>query len=247
MSGIMSWFIGSDGKAQMGVPVKGNPAHVSPGVPQNNAATKRTYAKRGANAAAKVYPQKLAVKATKEETGYVDLASNSYALDTTGSIVLIATVAQGASTSQRVGKKVQWKSIQCRGRYIANSTAQQNDCAMLVVYDKRPTGTLPAITDILVTVNPTAFNNDANSGRFQILKRVDFSLAGNSALATDTSIKQADFFLKVNRQAEFAAAGTGAIGDISLGALYLVTVGNNAAGTAAASMAAGFRTRFIDF
>jgi len=40
------------------------------------------------------------------ETGYVDLAVANYALDTTGSIVLLATVPQGTSVQQRVGKKI---------------------------------------------------------------------------------------------------------------------------------------------
>ena len=53
-----------------------------------------------------------------------------------------------------------------------------------------------------------------------------------------------DFWLSLgNRPVTFKAAGTGAIGDIEEGALYLVTVGNTAAGTAAAALAASFRMR----
>ena len=44
----------------------------------------------------------------------------------------------------------------------------------------------------------------------------------------------------------YKAAGTGAIGDIEEGALYLVTVGQVAAGTAAAAMRVAFRLRFLD-
>lgn len=216
----------------------------------DGAAKKASKAKRraidryGAAAVQKYYSPRLV--RYPGETGFVDLASNAYNLDTTGSIVLLATVPQGTSTSQRVGKKIQWKSLQCRGRYTANSTAQVNDCAVLIVYDKRPTGSLPAITDVLVSASASSFNNDANSGRFVILKRKDFDLTGNSALATSTSAKSADFFLKINRPCEFAAAGTGAIGDISMGALYLITVGSNVAGTTAATAALAFRVRYTD-
>lgn len=191
-----------------------------------------------------------------KETGYVDLAVANYALDTTGSVTLLNTVAQGAALTQRVGKKIVMKGLLCRGRFENNSQALLNDCAMIIVYDKRPTGALPAVTDILVTANAQAMNNDANSGRFKILKREDFILIGNYTQAappvsngniSDCLAKDADFWLNLkNLPVVYKAAGTGAIGDIEEGALYLVTVGINAAGTAAAAMNAGFRLRFLD-
>lgn len=190
---------------------------------------------------------------SSQETGFVDLAAATYAFDTTGSIVLLATIAQGASVNQRVGKKVVLKSIQGRGQAVNGTTAANNDVAFLIVYDRRPTGALPAITDILNTATSKSFNNDANSGRFTILKRWDGMLLGpiTGVIATeqltDCSAVSTDFYLDLKkRPLNFKAAGTGAIGDIEEGALYLVTVGINAAGTAAASLDMGFRTRFID-
>lgn len=188
-----------------------------------------------------------------KETGFVDTALANYNFDTTGSIALIATVAQGASVNQRIGKKALWKSLQARGQAFSGTVSAINDCAMLIVYDKRPTGALPAITDILVTASAGAMNNDANSGRFSILKRWDFVLLGNftGVLATqqltDVTAASADFFLNLkSKKVDFKAAGTGAIGDIEEGALYIVTVGSQAAGTSAAVLNIGFRTRFVD-
>lgn len=188
-----------------------------------------------------------------KETGYVDLAFATYNLDTTGSIALVATIAQGASVNQRVGKKIMLKSLQVRG-YLQNGAASYfNDCAVILVYDRRPTGSLPAITDVLVTANSSAFNNDANSGRFKIIRRWDFELIGNvtGTLATqqltDCTAKTADDFVKLKGlPTVFKAAGTGAIGDIEEGALYVITVGNNVAGTTAAQANLAFRTRFVD-
>lgn len=184
------------------------------------------------------------------ETGFVDLALATYAIDTTGSVTLINTVPQGASVNQRVGKKILLKGLQCRGDMINGSTATANDCAFMIVYDKRPTGTLPAVTDILVSANAVAFNNDANSGRFVILKRVDQTLIGNltaPANYTDLSTVSTDWWLSLkDLPTTFKAAGTGAIGDIEEGALYLVTAGQVAAGTAAAQLRVAFRTRFLD-
>lgn len=183
-----------------------------------------------------------------KETGYVDLTAQAFAFDTTGTIVLAATVAQGASVNQRVGKKIQLKSIQARGYVNNGTTATFNDCALLVVYDKRPTGALPAITDILVSANSQSMNNDVNSGRFRILKRWDFELSGVPAVGLgDGAAMSADFYLKLKGLPEvFKAAATGGIGDIEEGALYLVSVGAVAAGTAAAAGVITFRTRFVD-
>lgn len=195
----------------------------------------------GARAASSSFPRGA-------EPGYVDLAAANYALDTTGSITLLNTVAQGAGTSQRIGKRIALKSLQCHGYMFNNTTANVNDAAFLIVYDKRPTGVLPAITDILVSVSPLAFNNDNNSGRFRILKRVDQTLVGSIGNQVGpASAINSDWFLNLKGLPQvFKAAGTGAIGDIDEGAMYLVTVGGNAAGTTAASFTSAFRLRYID-
>ncbi|QOH96787.1 capsid protein [Lutraria rhynchaena circular ssDNA virus] len=185
-----------------------------------------------------------------KESGYVDLGVGTYAFNTTGAIALIPTVAQGTAVTQRVGKKIMWKHMQIRGIATADATTTNAAGAYLIVYDKRPTGSLPAVTDILDTANQRSFNNDANSGRFQILKRVDFSFVGNNATAGQSTAKTQyviNHFLDLKgKDAEYMAAGTGAIGDISLGALYIVTVGDQAAGTSDANLIVGFRTRFVD-
>lgn len=183
------------------------------------------------------------------ESGFVDLASATYALNTTGSITLLATIPQGASVNQRIGKKVMLKSIQFRGFATADSTTTVSVGAFMIVYDKRPTGSLPAITDVLDSVAFQSFNNDANSGRFRILARKEIALNGNNTTAgqqTECSEVVASFYMKVNRPTVFKAAGTGAIADIEEGALYLITLGNIAAGTADANLIGGFRTRFVD-
>lgn len=195
----------------------------------------------------------MGTRLVKNESGFVDTAAAGYVFDTTGSIALLSTIPQGASVNQRVGKKVMLRSLQCRGYWNNGPTATFNDCTLLIVYDKRPTGTLPAITDILNTVSSASFNNDANAGRFQILKRMDLDLIGNitgtiaTQQLTDKSAFSGDFYLDLkNRPWVAKAAGTGTIADTEEGALYIVTVGAIAAGTAAAAAALGFRLRFVD-
>lgn len=184
-----------------------------------------------------------------KETGFIDLNNFVGAYDTTGTIALIGPIAQGASVNQRIGKKAMYKSLQWRGQDVNGAAATYNDICMLIVYDKRPQGALPAITDILVAANSGAMNNDANSGRFRILKRTDYMLvtAPAAANATDTCVREADFFLDLKGlPVVFKAAGTGAIGDIEEGALYVVTVGSTVAGAGAAGSYANARLRFVD-
>ena len=47
----------------------------------------------------------LRLLAASKETGYIDVAAADYVLDTTGSVTLLNTVAQGAAVTQRVGRR----------------------------------------------------------------------------------------------------------------------------------------------
>jgi len=180
------------------------------------------------------------------ETGFVDLAVATYVCDVSGSITLLATIAQGASINQRIGKKCRLVSIQSHGNFVAGTTGTVSDACALIVYDKKPREALPAITDILVTANSRSFNNDAGSDRFVVLRRYDYEAIGNSTTpATGLEAITFDHFVPLrDLPVQFAAAGTGAIGDIEEGALYLVTVGSTVAGTTSANLQAAFRVRF---
>jgi ABC-type molybdate transport system substrate-binding protein len=188
------------------------------------------------------------VRLMGRENNYVDLASSTYGFDTTGSITLLATIAQGASVSQRIGKKVVLKSLQMRGTMYSAASTTIADAAYIIVYDRRPTGTLPNITDVLDSNSPFAFNKDDNAGRFKILKRVDRVFCGNTTTITAKSGYAADMWMSLrNLPVTFKSAGTGAIGDIEEGALYLITLGNGVEGSGTgAILQAGFRVRYKD-
>ena len=47
----------------------------------------------------------LRLLAASKEAGYIDVAAADYVLDTTGSVTLLNTVAQGAAVTQRVGRR----------------------------------------------------------------------------------------------------------------------------------------------
>jgi len=188
-------------------------------------------------------------RATPQEVNYVDLNAATYAMDTTGTVTLIATIAQGAGVHQRIGKRAYYKSILIRGNMSNNSAATFNDTTWMIVYDKRPTGALPLITDILTGISTTAFMNDNNTGRFEVIRRKDQVLIGNTTTpSTGHEVLNIDEYIKMNkRPITFESVGNGQIGDIDMGALYFLTLGNSAAsGTLAAKANVSFRVRFTE-
>lgn len=194
--------------------------------------------------------QRAVMKEKSKDAGFVDNTGVGLELNTTGTIALVATIAQGASVNQRIGKKAVLKSIQMRGYVVSDTTTLYSVGTLMLVYDRKPTNALPAISDILVSPSSFAFLNDVNSDRFQIVRRWNFNFVGNSLTpgqATDSTAYALDEFVDLKkRPIEFNAAGTGAIGDIAKGAIYIVAVGSRPAGTNDALGSVSFRTRFID-
>lgn len=210
----------------------------------------------------------------RPELGYVDVdvstSGTCMKFDATPgvlSIKLLNAVPQGTSVKERVGKKILLKSFQMRG-FARNfpSAGSTNNFAMLV-YDKRPQGSLPSLGDILdsgISEIDCQMNNDNYSGRFVILKRWAFALNGNGGTGplatgvalpasvncwlniTSTTNKNMDDYVDLKmRPTVYKSGGGGGIGDIEEGALYLITAGSDTA-DAACGLFAGFRTRFVD-
>ncbi len=183
----------------------------------------------------------------QHETGHVDLAGAIYALNTTGSVTLLNTVATGASSEQRVGKRILMKSLTFRGNSQSDSTTTFGEGAFMVVYDKKPGAAAPAITDILDSIAPSSMNNDDTTERFRILKRVNRVFIGAKGSANPKSAYVENFWLDLrDLPTIYKSVGTGAIGDIETGALWLISVGSVAAGTADSNLVGAFRLRYMD-
>lgn len=179
-----------------------------------------------------------------KEVNYFDFVKTQSFFNETAQINLVFTIPQGTGVTGRIGKKVTLQSFQFRGFASSNGGPLVNDCAMMLVYDKRPTGSLPAVTDILTSISSQAMANDSNTSRFKILKRNDFYIAGTTAGGFNSaSVVDLGFYIRCNLPVVYKAAGTGAIGDIEEGAVYMVTCG-----TVASQAFTDFtiRTRYID-
>ena len=137
-----------------------------------------------------------------KESGFVDLAAATYACNSTGSITLIATVAQGTSVNQR-GQEDSME-VDANPRHGAGQRDNREQ-------QQRVADRLRPSSDRLCRPSPTclsataiSFTNDANSGRFQILKRWNDTILGNVGTAgqqTDKSSVVVDEFLSLRSPA----------------------------------------------
>jgi len=180
--------------------------------------------------------------------GYCDYDMSSVGstlkLDTTGSIKLLNDIVAGVTNIDRIGNKIWLKSLQIRGMAYINTTANNVDCFFAIVYDKKPRGALPAISDIFYgpvvgTAIPHRLNNPDNEARFEILKREDFILTKTSDPAITVQ-----FYLKIERPSVYKTDNNGR--NFEEGALYIVTGGDYPPGTSSATLQVNSRVRFSE-
>lgn len=185
------------------------------------------------------------------ESHFVDMGQQQMACNTTGSIYLINTIAQGVTVNQRLGSKALLQSVLIRGLVQPNTAAVSNNWCILLVYDRMSNGAaIPAITDILDTINTNSMNNDSNSKRFKILRRITGLFSGQSTAAApynDCPSGNIEEFIKVNKEIKWnTSAATGVQSTIQQGAIYIVSVGTAVAGATDAQAFIATRTRFTE-
>lgn len=200
----------------------------------------------GADRVRQIVRQEMKVVVEKK---LVDTPSATYACDTTGSVTLINGCAQGTDFTNRVGRKYTNVAVQLEGLVqIQDGTSGPTKARVMLVYDTQPNGALPAITDVLTAASSVSFMNLNNRDRFRVIcdwNDVIGSIDTTATLAyADQVIKNVSIYRKVNL--ETINDGVGAtIADIQSGSIFLLTVGNTAAGNGANFIGA-CRVRFTD-
>lgn len=186
------------------------------------------------------------------DMGYLDYTTyiaSPLEFNSTGAVILPFPVAMGSGASNRVGRTILLRGINFRGQVMAKTATSTDKPVFLVVYDNRPTDSLPTITQILESSHPSAQNNAENSSRFRIIRRFVWNIDGTSAGDTaDSSHLFEEYVDLKGKKTEYATAsgGTGAIGDIQKGALYFVASGFRGTGTSATEIYFTARLQFVD-
>lgn len=209
--------------------------------------------KRSASGSRTVKRVRLAPKyaAPRQELDFLDTAVVTDAT-TTAVVLLLNGMAQGTTASTRVGRKIMIKSIQWKISAAAESLLNQVGSRIhwALVWDKQSNGAAPAYTDIYDTATPTSMFNISNSSRFVILKSDDVVVTGVNNNGTNMATVGAHQIINGYRRCElpvqYNAGNAGTVADIQTGGLFLVYVGDIAAGTSDVDMTGVVRIRYTD-
>lgn len=207
------------------------------------------------------------LKSSKHEIKSVDVPASNTAISTTASFALLNGMVQGTTQWNRIGRRVQMKSIAIRGRIYYNQAGGAPGAdylRVMLIYDRQPNGAAPAIGDIIAatdqagTTTTTCFDglNMSNADRFKVLREYVLHIPSPAAIAGGANqalqVEGAEklgfkWFVKLGGlETHFKTGNAGTIADISTGSLYLVTFGQQAAADAQWGLTISARLRFDD-
>ena len=184
------------------------------------------------------------------EQKVVDTLQANYSMDTSGTVVLLNGVAIGTDYTDRNGRKIRVSSIQIRGFIRPSDNGTAPSCVRwMIVYDKQPNGALPTAGDVLRQLNGTSMLNLSNRDRFRVLVDKQYAIGGISDTATQAyamspTVYNVKWYKSCNLDVVFDGT-TSAISDLQSGSIFLLTIGTEAAATAA-TLQASLRIRFTD-
>lgn len=222
--------------------------------------------KNSVKAAQRQYPRSLVPAASRGyklndvELKVFDTAFANTAVNTTGIVTPICLPQLGSDFTNRIGRKITLRSVQVKGQIaldlaiapgVGNSPAQL--VRFMIINDMQPNGTLATIADILLAANPAAPLNLNFRDRFRIITDRIFNLgplllddtATQSYAAVANPSATINVYRRLNDNVVFNTS-TGAIADITTGALLLVMIGNVASGAGESLAQLIARVRFAD-
>lgn len=164
----------------------------------------------------------------------MDSGAFNSALDQTGAVTLLNAVATGTDFTNRIGRKVCWKSVLIQGHTSPTANIAAGCYGrIMIIYDSQPNGALPSATDVLLSNAPNSPMNLNNRDRFKILwdKRVTagaYNVTASTAVA-DRTVTEVRKYKKINLETIFDGT-TAAIADIQSGSIFMLTTGSATAG-----------------
>lgn len=187
------------------------------------------------------------------ELKVIDVAQQDQALVAGGSVTLLNGVATGTDITNRVGRKLNIKSLKIGVNVFNQANVSSNlsigvSCKVSIIYDSQPNGAAPAYTAIYNVAHPLSPLNLNNRDRFKVLWTKNFvvgsyTTSAGSLLATGSPTNSTKTgYKKCNLPVIFG--GTGAtIADIQTGAIYICAVADVSLG---AAFDYNSRIRFVD-
>jgi hypothetical protein len=166
-------------------------------------------------------------------------------------LTLLNGIAPGTSASQRVGGRIDVKSVQFRGNFQSGGSATGvTPLRVKIIYDKESNGAAPNATDIMNQDLIYGLNNLLNAGRFITLFDETFEPIvgpGTSGSPGNYQAQVIEGYKKISLPVKYNAGTAGTVADISSGSIYALTWSN---GTATGGIGFGdemlFRIRYTD-
>lgn len=183
-----------------------------------------------------------------KELDFVDTTLSSTAISTTPYLVLLNGLVPGTGDNQRLGRRIQMKSIELKAYTSADTTTTINIVRFAIVLDRQANGAAPAFTDIYDAASPTALRNISNKPRFKVLWDSGvIPIVGNiTTPATGQELVTMEKYRKIDIPVQYNNGTAGDITDITTNSLYFVAVGAIASGTADSQLTGKVRVRYDD-
>lgn len=215
--------------------------------------------KRGYTKLSRQLPPFRGSQFPSEELKVKDLNLSIEAINTTGTFTLLNGLQQGSDFTNRVGRKVMWKSLYVRflvqhDRTSAGAGAgvsPNSSVRIIIIHDMQTNGATPTVAALLNSANTTAPLNLDNRDRFKVLMDKFYAMPGVSKTATDINSAGNTAFTikkyrKINFETIFNSGTSGAVADINSGAVWLFIIGDQASGDNCSTVNGSVRMRFAD-
>lgn len=242
-------------------------------VPSKGGAKHKPFqAPRAAQNQRSVIPGQLYQTNTEKKVIFVgsnDTPNVALPLNSTGAIIGLNLIAVGSSMFNRIGRKIEMKSVRIAGFLYPLPVTRSNPvidyARIMVIYDRQTNGAYPAMADILQDTEASGANTtDSLSGlnmdnRERFVTIVDVRMTIPQATNTAGAITNAfptdmaypcrfDEFRKLKGLTTHYKADSSppVIGDISTGALYVLSFARTIAGSELFTLPWNVRLKYVD-
>lgn len=211
-------------------------------------------------------PQRAGLYSGGAEIKAIDLPDATYGFIAPAGgtqIILLNGVQTGVGFFNRVGSRIEMRSLRVRGFIYYAVTSVQDTVRMIIVYDRQPTGALPTVANLLQARDQAGASTNAGSNeinldnrdRFTILRdyqvttpscTVAAGVCTNGPAWSDGNCAQVDLYIKLKGLVTHynSTANPCTITNIATGALYCYFVGDTQSNTIGFN--GNFRLRFDD-
>lgn len=170
----------------------------------------------------------------------VDITGNP-SFNITVPLTLLNGIMRGPDVNNRTGRDILLTSLQVNG-YVSAGSAE-TITRIIVFYDHQTNGSAPLSSELIDPMR-TYGNLPVRESRYEILYDGQYHV--NASTETD-SLTMVNFIIPLDHSTIFNSGNAGDVTDIITGALYVATIGNNAAGATAPTFIFSSRLRFTEY